>query len=419
MKLRYGDGSLTFTPAEQLQWQILDKEFSDASEDQQEIIRRAVISLADALESRIGLSAKLLLIVPDHTRKCQIHLILPLLINVLEERFRAQIQILIANGSHILQPDDVIRDLIGPEIFRQYPVAQHDCHDSDSLVYFGDTSYGTPVFLNEKVKQADFVLTIGGVLYHYFAGFGGGAKMLLPGVAGYETIRINHRRTIDERTGQFHPNCYEGNIETNPVFVDLAEVVNFVPNALSLQVALNPLGQIVKAEAGPILPTHKNICAIVKDMYSLPIGQKADVVVASAGGFPSDVNLIQAHKSIHHAFQAVNRNGYVIVLAECREGIGSKTFMPYFDAGTSEEIGKQLLADYKINGHTALALKRKTEEAKIILVSALDRELVRKTGMIPVKSVDEAWSLVAPNVKQGSIGYILPNAQLFVPMMEH
>ena len=144
-----------------------------------------------------------------------------------------------------------------------------------------------------------------------------------------------------------------------------------------------------------------------------------DVVVASAGGFPADVNLIQSHKSIHHAYQAVKENGWLIVMAECAEGIGSKTFLPYFDYGSSRNIGQRLLEDYQINGHTALALKTKVEQANIVFVSNLDPQMVEKIGMIPAKNLTEAWEIAKKHLNAEALGYILPTASAHVPVVNY
>lgn len=416
MQLKYGKGKVEFDLPQNIQWQVLHKNLPFLYGSENKAIDEGIYSLAKQLAPRIAQNAKLLLIVPDHTRRCRLEIILPKLMKELEQKFNAQIEILVANGSHVLQPEHVISDLVGEAIYKKYPVQQHDCHDEKTLHDFGKTATGTPVRLNSKIKEADFIITIGGVLYHYFAGFGGGPKMLLPGVAAYETIRINHRRTIDPLTGQFHRDCFEGNIETNPVYLDLAEVVRFVPNSLSLQVAMDFKGKIIEAAAGPILETQREICSQIAQVYSLSLEKPADIVVASAGGFPSDVNLIQAHKSIHHAFQAVKKGGHIIVLAECTEGIGSKSFLPYFEFGSAQKIGKQLLHDYKINGHTALALKSKAEQVKIIFVSSLEKEIVEKTGMIPAKNLAAAWEIVEKEIVPEATGYILPKASLIVPM---
>ena len=367
---------------------------------------------------RLANQSRLLLIIPDHTRRCRVHDILRALLPALEQRFQPRIDLLIANGSHVVQPESTIRELVGADLYDAYPVRQHDSRNAAALDYWGMTSYGTPIYLNEKVKHADFILTIGGVLYHYFAGFGGGAKMLLPGVAGYETVRINHRRTVDEVTAAMHSGCREGGLDGNPVFADLSEVVALLPDALSLQVVLNRRQEFVFCEAGPLLEVHRRACACVQAVYSIPIKRKADVVVASAGGFPGDVNLIQAHKSLHHAFQAVREGGSIVLLAECREGVGSSTCMPVFDAGDSAAMGKRLLEEYQINGQTALSIRMKAEKASVYLISALDSALVAKTGMIPVDSLEQAWEKIAPSLNSGALGYSMPKASTYLPIVE-
>ena len=417
MNLKYGKQLIKFEPPQNINWRILEKENPKSVLAESEIVKLAVQHLIELLDqNNIPKGGNVLIIIPDHTRKCRLEIILPVLINELDH-FKARLAFLIANGSHVIQPESVVRDIVGETLYQQYRFMQHDSKDEQSLYYLGDTSFGTSIWLNHKVEQADHIITVGGILYHYFAGFGGGPKMLMPGVAGYETIRQNHRRTLNETTGGFHSDCYEGNISTNPIFIDLAEVMKFLPNVTSFQVVMSPNNKILYAETGPVLETHQTLCEKVKELYSLVIPQKADIVIASSGGFPADVNLIQSHKSIHHAFQAVKGKGWLIVLAECSEGIGSQTFLPYFDAGSSINIARELLKDYKINGHTSLALKTKTEKTNIVFVSKLAPEIVLKTGMTPAQDIEEAWNIVLPNIRPDALGYIMPNASTFVPLL--
>jgi lactate racemase len=418
INLAYGKSCITFSPPRGVKWQVLVKDDSDIPpinpDDEQDVLQKGIQELVRQLYSQVNDKSRLLLVVPDHTRRCGLERILP---RLLQELPSQHIEILIANGSHVLQPEANIRELVGDAVYDQYPVFQHDAHDNAQLAFIGETDYGTPIWLNRKVVEADFIVTIGGVLFHYFAGFGGGPKMLMPGVAGYETIRLNHRRTIDDKTGRFHALCREGNIDTNPVYLDLVQVLKFITNCISFQLAIDPEGRIIHTAAGPVVDVQRDICKMVEEIYSIPIKHKADVVVASAGGFPTDANLIQSHKSIHHAFQAVNENGMLIILAQCPEGIGSQTFMPYFELGDSAMIGRELLQNYKINGHTALTLRTKAEKARIIFVSELPPELVQKTGMIHASNIENAWDQAKFYLSRDSLGYIMPTAQLHVPVM--
>jgi lactate racemase len=416
LKLKYGTSSVEFDLPNTVNWQVLEKDLPFTPAPEKKILKTAISSLLSQLESIDNPPKKLLFIVPDHTRRCGLERILPVLLTQLENAFSLQIKILVANGSHVAQPEETLIDLVGKPVFDNYPVLQHDSKNDNELYFAGTTTFNTAVWLNTHVKEADFIITIGGILYHYFAGFGGGPKMLMPGVAGYETIRQNHKKTVDPKTGNFHQECYEGNITTNPVYSDLVQVLDFVPNVLSLQMALSVSGDIIYAESGPVVETQKKVCEIVAKIYSVPIKEKADIVVASAGGSPSDVNLIQTQKSIHHAFMAVKPEGHIIVLAECSEGIGSKTFMPYLEYSSSQEIGQVLLKDYKINGHTALTLRAKAERANIILVSSLEEKLVRKAGLAPADSMETAWDMVKNELPANTLGYVMEKASAIVPI---
>ena len=416
MDFKYGSASVALDLPSYFDRQVLQKDLPVSFESQEMILAEGIEQLLDQLAPRIGQQARLLLIVPDHTRRCNLPLILPLLIDALQQCFSAKIEILIANGSHAQQPEQTIIDLVSPAVYARCPVHQHDAQNKDELFYFGKTSNGTEIRLNRKVTEADFVITVGGVLYHYFAGFGGGPKMLLPGVAGYETIRQNHSLTID-RNGGFHPRCVEGNIDDNPVYCDLVQVLDFVSYALSLQVVLAPDGRIVRCEAGEIRKTQRRLIASVEQMYALPIERQADVVVASAGGFPADVNLIQAHKAIHHAFRAVKSGGCLLIAAECREGIGSQTFLPAFRHGNAAAMAKALIDDYQINSHTALTLREKAERAHIIFLSKLDQETAARTGMLPVDSPEAAIDLLKRLSPNARCAYLFPQANLYLPLL--
>ena len=419
MKIPYGTTFIDIQLPKHIEWQVLKKDVPFSFPPQLELVQEGVKNLIQQLRARIVHRAKLLLVVPDHTRKCNLPFILPPLIDALQSSFSASIEILIANGSHVLQPENVIRELVSEKICNSIPTSQHNAKDESQLAYFGITRDGTEIWLNKKVKEADFIITIGGILYHYFAGFGGGPKMLLPGVAGYETIRRNHSRTIDSDSGGFHVHSREGEIKRNPVHTDLSQVLEFVPNVLSLQVALSADQKIIACKAGPVLETQQALLPLVKNLYGVHVGAKADVVVAGAGGFPSDVNLIQVHKSIRHAFQFTRKNGALIMFAECSEGIGSSTFLPYFKLGSSKRIAERLAIDFQINGQTALSLKERAEQVNIVFVSELDATVVRSMGMTPCNSREDALSLLAADLRRYKTGVIMPQAAMTVPIAEN
>ncbi len=421
MHLRYGKSRIAVDLPPQVDWQVLGMPAGPqaAATDEMLLIRLGLGELSQHL-LEVGLTGgqKVLLVVPDHTRRCRLELLLPPLTRMLQDDFHVGVEIIVANGSHALQPDAQLRQLVGEEICNSFRVWQHDCRDSRALVHLGRTEFGTDVWLNKKVKESDLLIAIGPVRYHYFAGFGGGPKLIFPGLAGYESIRQNHRRSIDPQTGRFHPLCREGHTDDNPLFLDLAEAARLVPRVVAWQLLLDSAGMIVDTAVGPLPVAHRQACRRAAELCGVGIERKADVVLASAGGSPADVNLIQSHKTIHHAFQALQENGGLIVLAECGEGVGSDTFLPYFECASSQEMARRLLDDYQLNGQTALALKSKTERARIILISSLPAELVRRTGLIPARDFGQAWSLLAGSLPANRQvkGYVIPDAAYYLPI---
>lgn len=414
MFLSYGRGKRNIELPQSLEWHRLAFNEHERGPGELRVINGAVQELALHI-GNFDFRPKILLLLPDHTRRCRLQVILPLVLKKLEPMV-ADFRILIANGTHVLQPESVIKELVGNEVYSKNRIEQHDCHDKTMLEYVGRTNYCTPIWLNRLLLQADLILTINGILYHYFAGFGGGAKMLMPGAAGYETTRQNHSYVIDRKSGHFHKGCREGNLDDNPVYQDLIQVLQYVPPVLSLQVVLNRKGFVQYAKSGPLMPVHQYLRSRVEKVYSVPITQKADIVVGSAGGYPADVNFIQSHKSLHHTFMAVREGGHVVLYAACDQGIGSETILPYFKYTALEEMATAMLNNYQVNAHTALAIRTKVENANIYLISNLEPSFVQRTGMIPVQSFARAFA----KIKQSdsvSLGYIMDQASLQVPTL--
>ncbi|MBD3383310.1 nickel-dependent lactate racemase [candidate division KSB1 bacterium] len=413
MLLSYGREKREVDLPININWQRLTFQEPSQRADEKVIIQNAIQMAKASIDNLKTTPANVLFIVPDHTRRCKIESILPFVLTLFPSA-ETKVTILIANGTHELQSARAIKALLGENIVEKYNVIQHDCHDDGILRYVGETRAGTPIWLNRLLLEADFIMTINGILFHYFAGFGGGAKMLLPGAAGYETIRINHSYTIDRTTGQFHNGCHDGNLDTNPVQQDLRQVLDFLPPVLSFQVVLDSSGMIRYADSGPVLQVQKKLCSRVKELYSIPIRERADIVVASAGGYPMDVNFVQSHKSLHHACKAVRKNGHVVLYASCDEGIGSGTILPYLQYSTSREVAEALLKSYKVNAHTALAIKTKAENVNIYLISDLPDNFVHKMGITPVKNFTQAMKKIKARTPL-STGYIMEQANLQVP----
>ncbi|MFQ5799088.1 MAG: lactate racemase domain-containing protein, partial [Bacteroidota bacterium] len=278
----------------------------------------------------------------------------------------------------------------------------------------GTTERGTPVTIHQAVTNADKVLVVSEVNHHYFAGFGGGAKTVMPGVAAYDSIVQNHRLTLTG-DGDFHPLCFDGNLEGNPVYEDIVDAVQFYPPIFFVGVILNEDGDIFHAIAGDIIQAHRREALIADGYYSIPVRELADMVILSAGGYPQDVNFVQTHKSIQHAYYAVKRGGVILCVAECGEGIGSETLLDWFRFHDRKDMAKNLLNQYTLHGHTALSLQKKLDSVHVVLLSSLPSESVTRMRMVPVLTPAEAIQVAESFLAPAYTCYVLEDGGKGVP----
>lgn len=361
------------------------------------------------------------LIIPDKTRNFGASVVLPVLIEQLH-RFGvadSDILIIIAMGSHEPHQAGEIEKLVGKEIYHAYEIVEHDCRDVENLIFVGMTKAGTPVYLNRHVVEAGKRLVVGTAVHHYFAGYGGGPKMIQPGCAGHETIVRNHALSIDQRSGCIHPNCQAGVVAGNPVQADILDSLQFLQVDLLLETVLDENGKIIFASCGDLFETHARACQLVDDLYRIPIKGRADLVVASCGGYPKDINFIQAHKTLNNAFYAVKERGVILLLAECRDGIGSKTFLRWFQFENESDFLSALKQNYTLNGTTALSVKTKTSKCRVILISKLPSDLVLQLGLTPARTLDEGLKLALSSLSHDFTCIVMPNASLTLPEVKN
>jgi nickel-dependent lactate racemase len=257
----------------------------------------------------------------------------------------------------------------------------------DSVQQVGITRRGTKVSVNPLLLDADFVLAIGNVDVHYFAGYTGGYKAVIPGLAGKETIERNHSlMTL--------PNAEPGVVELNPVREDIEEAGQLTGLRYVVDVVLDERRRIVSSYAGDPISALRAAIKIVDDLVKVPVKEPADIVVASAGGYPRDINLYQAHKAIENASHAVKTGGTIILLAECREGFGNTTFETWMtNASGLDEIGERLSKQFILGAHKAFALSKIAKRAKIIVASnkLQANSIILKTFKRPQDAMTEAW----------------------------
>ncbi|MDH7515916.1 MAG: nickel-dependent lactate racemase [Bacteroidota bacterium] len=418
--LRCGAGMLYAEPPASWHTVRLDPSSTESGRREAEVVARALDEPADAepLEEFIEKSDRVAIVVPDKTRRSRIDIVLP---HVLA-RIHAggvppgNVTIVFARGTHAAQDAATQRSILGPDIFERYRVVDHDSHERAAMVHVGTTTAGTEVLLNRCVASADKVVAVGTVLHHYFAGYGGGPKLLMPGTAAYESAVQNHRRVLLP-DGRFHPACREGSVAGNPVAEDIIDAARFFPPCTYLGLVLDAEERVAHAVYGDILAAHRQACILADTMYRLTVTAHSDVTLVSAGGRPRDMTFIQSHKALHRAVRITRPGGVVVCAAACDEGIGNDEFLEWFRFADPAALREALRERYTMNAHTAVSVMAKTASRTVFLVSTLPREDVRAMGMHPCTTLQEAVDAAAELVPPSALAYVLERGGLFFPVL--
>ena len=233
-------------------------------------------------------------------------------------------------------------------------------------MYVGKTkTQGNKVYLNRVFAEADVKVLLGDVDFHYYAGYGGGRKSVLPAVAGEETIKHNHAMLLQA-------SAHAGTLAGNPVHEDMTEAARLAKVDFILNVVTNSKGEIVKAFAGDLEQAFNEAVKLVDEMYRVPVDNRADIVVVSPGGYPADIDLYQAYKALDNALEVVKRNGVIILVAECTEGHGNEVFYDWMmRLGELKKVEHEIKHNFAMGGHKAYYLLRALQHHPIILVSSL------------------------------------------------
>ncbi|HSL92958.1 MAG TPA: nickel-dependent lactate racemase [Candidatus Limnocylindrales bacterium] len=326
---------------------------------------------------------------------------------------RKRVTLFVARGTHRALSVEELREVVGPEISSGVHVEQSD--PDGETVSVGATSSGTPVLLCRSLMERDRIVLTGTISFHYFAGFGGGRKALVPGCAGRKTAEATHFRIFRTEGPGKHPLARPGILAGNPVHEDILEAVSMAPPSFLVNTLLTPEKKLFDAVAGHWRKAHEEGCERYAKVYRVRIARKYPLVIASAGGFPKDINFIQSHKAMDQAFAAIEPGGALILLAECPDGFGSTQFFPWFRFSDPAEMEKELRANYQIYGQTAHAAFVKASACRVILISSLRPESVERMGMTPAASLDEAVKKARRHLGELPMPLIIPDAGYVLP----
>jgi nickel-dependent lactate racemase len=338
---------------------------------------------------------KVAITVSDITRGWQRnHLTLPLLIDYLNAAgiAAADVTVIVAVGAHRQNTRDEFVELCGERICRRIRVVNHDAWDASNMVPFGKTSRETEVALNRLAVEADRLILTGGVIYHYMVGYGGGRKSVMPGISSLKTIQQSHMWAMNAELG-LGSNPLAANKKTrgNPAHEDMMEVAAFIKPDFIVNVVPNLDGDIAGIFAGNWVSAWREATRMVDEIFGVPIQSQADIVIASAGGYPKDINLYQVQKTIDNAVYAMKPGGAAIILAECSDIMEPKEFFDWFNHPNALELEKAVRKNFLISGWVAVRQLEYCRKGTIILVTRAENlPLARRAGVIPVSTMASA-----------------------------
>ena len=353
---------------------------------------------------------KIAIVTSDLTRPCPSTRLLPLILDELAASGipDTDVTVVIALGLHRPMTASELEATVGPDVFRRVAVINHDPGD---IVRLGVTVAGTPVEIFRPIVESDIRICLGNVELHYFVGYSGGAKAIFPGCASEATISANHAMMV-------RPEACAGRLEGNPVRGDIEEGVAMVGVDFIFNVVLDGKHRIIGAVAGDVTAAHRRGCEIAAQRSTTIIPKQVDIVLVSAGGYPSDVNLYQAQKALDNAQYSVRDGGLIILSAECSEGFGNQTFESWMtNANSPEEVLDRIQQKFVIGGHKAAAIAAVLRRATVYLVSTLSPDSVQDCGLVPFANLREAMHAAFDDVGRGAEIIVMPNGGSILPVV--
>lgn len=354
---------------------------------------------------------KICIITSDITRPMPTRLVMPVLLEELalagvDDR---DVTLVFALGSHRAHTEEERRRLAGDEVYERIR-----CVDSDpsQCVHLGSTRQGTPVDVMALVARADRRICLGNIEYHYFVGYSGGSKAIMPGVSTRAAIQSNHRMMV-------RPEARAGSIGDNPVLADIEEAAGLCGIDFLLNVVLSEDKRVLRAFAGDRIQAHRAGCRFLDSIYLKPIARRADIVLVSQGGAPKDLNLYQTQKALDNAQHAVREGGTVILVGACQEGLGEGVFEAWLrEAQGPDSLVRRVHEEFRLGGHKAAAIAMVARKADICLVSELPDEIARMAFMRPFRTAQQALDEATAKHGERSTVIVMPFGGSTLPRAE-
>lgn len=412
INLGYGKSSIVFE-FDANRFQILGETETQKPLSDSEIGERFDAPVdSKTLEEIIKPGESVLLIVPDATRRTASGQIVNLLVRrlIAGGTMPFDIRIIFATGIHRKVTEEEKREIVTPFIAQRIKMLDHNARDLAQLVNFGASESGIPVQLNRVLVEHDHTIIIGGINFHYFAGFTGGRKLICPGLGSTRTVSETHKLAFDCVNKTRRKGVETAKLDGNVVHEAFMEVVEKFPPSFAINTIVNEKGEATEIFAGNWKTSHQKACDFYAAKHTIKIEEKREIVIVSCGGFPHDINMIQAHKALDSAANACSPNGTIIFLAECENGLGRNDFLDWFEAETSAKLAERLCAKYQVNGQTAWSLLKKAERFNIRILTNLPEAETRPMRLQKARDLNEILSEIDSTKK----GYILPFGAKFL-----
>ncbi len=400
-------------PARNLLGSIQPKEQHSVADAKAEVERALKEPIGSKRLSEIAAAEhKVAIVVDDATRDAPSSvMLLPVLAELNTAGVRDEnVTVIFGCGTHRAVTNEEANRLVGEEVLKRVKTVSHDCKATD-LVYIGTTkTHGNKVYLNRTFAEADVKVLVGDVDFHYYAGYGGGRKSVLPAIAGEETIKHNHALLL-------HANARTGVLAENPVHEDMTEAAKLAKVDFIVNVVANSKGEVVKAFAGDLEQAFIEAVKTVDAMYRVTVDRRADIVVVSPGGDPADINLFQAYKALDNALEVAKRGGVVILVAECPEGHGNQVFYDWMVRfGDLKTVTREIKRNFVLGGHKAYYLLKALQSHPIILVSSLpDYYAVNVFKLKTARAVNDAFTEALKTAGSQAKVWVMPYGNYTLP----
>ncbi len=351
--------------------------------------------------------------VNDKTRPVPHAVLLPPLLQALEQLGipASATTLVVATGLHAPTPESEFAQVLPADILARYRVVSHDANAAD-LVSLGKTRRGTPVQVNRLFAQADLRLVVGNLEPHQFMGFSGGVKTAAIGLGGRDTINKNHALMLD-------PCSDLARYDDNPARQDVEEAGRMIGIHFAVNAVINENKQIVRVLAGDPQAVMREGIPLVLQIYQVRVAAPFDLMIASPGGHPKDINLYQAQKALAHASRVTRKGGTVILVAACPEGTGSRGYEDWITGMSSHQavIERFQSEGFRIGPHKAFQISRDAAPRHVLLVTQMPPDLVQKLLLTPCSSVEAALATALQGLTSPARIGIMPWANATIPTL--